>query len=81
MFFLAHDKHKFVYEICPDLFGNTLTPEECEYWTAFSVLQQAEMYEVSPKIHDVFEVIEEINYKISERKKELAKRTLDATNR
>jgi hypothetical protein len=57
--------------LCPTLFGNTFTVDEHEFWIAFNTLQQAEMHDVDPNIWNFFDVVEEIKYKIQERKKEL----------
>jgi hypothetical protein len=71
LFFVAAEKRKFVYEIWPGLFGNSLTPNEWEYWIAFFILQQAEIRDIPRNIYDIERVIELINSKERKMKREL----------
>lgn len=41
MFILAEKLHKGIYELAPDVFGNSLTPEEIHYWNSFWLWQAA----------------------------------------
>ena len=49
LFVLCDDKHKFIYEINKEVFGNIFTLEEEEYWAAFSLMKSAESYGISIK--------------------------------
>lgn len=44
---LCDKKGKFIYEICPEYFGGTLSPEELEYWEVFNIMEIAKMEDVN----------------------------------
>lgn len=60
LFYLCKDKNKFVYEVC-DIFGDRFSVEEAEYWSVFSVLSNAHVYNVdisNMSLEDAMKTIE-----------------------
>lgn len=72
---LCDNKHKFVFEIAPnvfkpDTFDSKLSSEELEYWTAFSLIKNAQSYGIKTKKLTFDETVEQINAKERELNKE-----------
>ena len=50
LFAICADRSRFIFEVCGDLFGKTLTVEELEYWIAYSIIQNAIRNDVDYKV-------------------------------
>lgn len=71
LFSLANEKKRFIYEVQPSKFGNSLTAEELEYWVAFHTIRQSEIFDLPQDIYDMDDVVELINEKNEKMKREL----------
>lgn len=72
IFQTCHDKNKFVFEVS-HIFGDTLTPEELEYWICYNIISRAIYFEIDYRAFPLDEVIKDIETKEAERKAKYAK--------
>jgi hypothetical protein len=72
LFSIAKQSNKMVYEIV-DLFGDTLSIEELEYWMVYNVIRNAEINSVDIDGLGFVEATEEIDRAIKERQKKWKK--------
>jgi hypothetical protein len=59
LFGLCKDKNKFIFEVS-DMFGDSLTTEEMEYWFIYNVITSASIYDVDISNMGFEEALEEI---------------------
>ena len=59
LFGVCKDKNRFVFEVC-DMFGDSLTVEEMEYWFIFNVITSASIYDANISNMSFESALEEI---------------------
>lgn len=60
LFRVCDKKNRFVYEVCPEYFGDSLTSDEVEYWEAYDIIEIAKIEDVDWLNLDLEETVDEI---------------------
>jgi broad-specificity NMP kinase len=66
------EKNKFAFEVC-EIFGDELSVEEMQYWSAYNIITNAAVYDVDIQNMSFEAAIEEIESAVAKRRRKSTK--------